>query len=245
MVSSNDRPRGRGARGPGRFLLLVVVLAVGFQIPLIAALAHLGGRLAPFAAIPAVLTAAFIGGLVRGRTAWATPGPLRLYLVMWPFFIWWTLALLFSFAAPVALALAWLFRASTDTALVAALVAADAPAPPCPSTSGRASDSARSRSTGLPEAFDGYRIAQISDLHCGPFASGRRVARLGRRGQSPRTRPGGGDRRSDRQRLRVRRRGRARARRPARARRRLRRAWATTTTSATARRWSARSRPRA
>jgi predicted MPP superfamily phosphohydrolase len=30
---------------------------------------------------------------------------------------------------------------------------------------------------GLPEAFDGYRIAQISDLHCGPFASGRRVAR--------------------------------------------------------------------
>jgi predicted MPP superfamily phosphohydrolase len=30
---------------------------------------------------------------------------------------------------------------------------------------------------GLPEAFDGYRIAQISDLHCGPFASGRRVER--------------------------------------------------------------------
>jgi predicted MPP superfamily phosphohydrolase len=29
---------------------------------------------------------------------------------------------------------------------------------------------------GLPEAFDGYRIVQISDLHCGPFASGRRVA---------------------------------------------------------------------
>ena len=29
---------------------------------------------------------------------------------------------------------------------------------------------------GLPAAFDGYRIAQISDLHCGPFASGHRVA---------------------------------------------------------------------
>src|SRR5918995_1155274 len=30
--------------------------------------------------------------------------------------------------------------------------------------------------TGLPAAFDGYRIAQISDLHCGPFASAHRVA---------------------------------------------------------------------
>jgi predicted MPP superfamily phosphohydrolase len=27
----------------------------------------------------------------------------------------------------------------------------------------------------LPAAFDGYRIVQLSDLHCGPFASGRRV----------------------------------------------------------------------
>src|SRR5438876_644052 len=26
-------------------------------------------------------------------------------------------------------------------------------------------------------AFDGYRIVQLSDLHCGPFVSGRRVAR--------------------------------------------------------------------
>jgi len=176
MVSSNDRPRGRGARGPGRFLLLVVVLAVGFQIPLVAALAHLGGRLAPFAAIPALLTAAFLGGLVRGRTAWATPGQLRLYLVMWPFFIWWTLALLFSFAAPVAIALGWLFHVSTDTALVAALVAASAGA----ALSLHQRPRIRQREIeieGLPEAFDGYRIAQISDLHCGPFASGRRVAR--------------------------------------------------------------------
>ena len=30
---------------------------------------------------------------------------------------------------------------------------------------------------GLPPAFDGYRVAQISDLHCGPFADGARVDR--------------------------------------------------------------------
>jgi predicted MPP superfamily phosphohydrolase len=157
-------------------LLLVVVLAVGFQVPLIAALAHLGGRVAPCAVIPALLTAAFIGGLVRGRTAWATPGPLRLYLVMWPFFIWWTLALVFSFAAPLALAVTSLFGASMDTALIAALVVAVAGAV----LSLHQRPRIRQREVeieGLPEAFDGYRIAQISDLHCGPFASGRRVAR--------------------------------------------------------------------
>jgi predicted MPP superfamily phosphohydrolase len=176
MVSSNDRPRARGSRGPGRFLLLVVVLAVGFQIPLVAALAHMGGRVAPAAAIPALLTAAFIAGLVRGRTAWATPGRLRLYLVMWPFFVWWTLALLFSFAAPIALAIGWLLHAASDTALIGALIVAAAGA----ALSLHQRPRIRQREVeieGLPEVFDGYRIAQISDLHCGPFASGRRVAR--------------------------------------------------------------------
>jgi predicted MPP superfamily phosphohydrolase len=176
MVSPNDRPRARGSRGPGRFLLLVVVLAVGFQIPLVAGLAHLGGQLAPAAALPALLTAAFIAGLVRGRSAWATPGRLRLYLVMWPFFVWWTLALLFTFAAPIALGIAWLFRATADTALIAALIVAAGGA----ALSLHQRPRIRQRDVeiaDLPEAFDGYRIAQISDLHCGPFASGRRVAR--------------------------------------------------------------------
>jgi uncharacterized protein len=174
MVSGNDRPRAR-PRGRGRFLFLVVGLAIGLQIPVIAALAHLGGHLALFAALPTLLTAAFIGGLIRS-SAWATPGPWRLYLVMWPFFIWWTLAMLFSFVAPIALALAWWLHAATDTALVAALIVAAAGA----ALSLHQRPRIREREVeidGLPEAFDGYRIAQISDLHCGPFASGRRVER--------------------------------------------------------------------
>jgi hypothetical protein len=158
-----------------RFLLLVVVLAVGLQIPLVAALAHLSGTLALVIALPALLTIAFIGGMARGRTAWATPGPLRLYLVLWPFFIWWTAAMLFCFAAPLAMAIAALFHAPMDTALVSALAV---------SAVGTVLSllqypRVRRRDIeieGLPEAFDGYRIVQISDLHCGPFASGRRVA---------------------------------------------------------------------
>lgn len=155
---------------------MVFVLAVGLQVPLIAALARFAGQLAPVVAVPALLTVGFLAGLVRGRTAWATPGRLRLYLLLWPFFIWWTTALLFSFAAPLALALRFVFRASTDAALIAALLAAAIGT----ALSLHQRPRIRRRDVeieGLPEAFDGYRIVQISDLHCGPFASGRRVAR--------------------------------------------------------------------
>jgi uncharacterized protein len=176
VVSPNARARAGRPRGPLRFLLLVVVLAVGLQIPLLAALAHLGGRLAPVVPLPALLTIAFIGGMTRGRTAWATPGRLRLYLVMWPFFIWWTAAMLFSFAAPLAMAIAAVFHGSTDTALIAALIAAVGGT----ALSLHQYPRVRQRDVeieGLPESFDGYRIVQISDLHCGPFADGARVDR--------------------------------------------------------------------
>ena len=172
----NDQPRPRGRRSPARFLLLVFALAIGLQLPLIAGVAHLIGRLAPVVALPALLTAGFLLGLVRGRSAWATPGKGRLYLVLWPFFIWWTLALVFAFAAPVALALAVVFHGARDTALIAALVVAAVGT----ILSLHQRPRIRRRDVevaGLPQAFDGYRIVQISDLHCGPFASGQRVAR--------------------------------------------------------------------
>ena len=176
MVSSNDRAPGRGRRGPSRFALVVVGLAIGLQAPLVAALAHLSGHVTAAVALPALITVAFIVGLFRGRTAWATPGRLRLYLVLWPFFIWWTFAMLFTVVAPLALAVALLGHASADTALLAALAVAGAGA----ALSLHQRPRIRRRDVeieGLPEAFDGYRIVQISDLHCGPFASGRRVAR--------------------------------------------------------------------
>jgi predicted MPP superfamily phosphohydrolase len=176
MVSSKERPRAGRSRGPVRFLLVVGSLAIGLQIPLVAALAHLGGHLVLAIALPALITVAFIVGLFRGRTAWATPGRLRLYLVLWPFFLWWTFAMLFSVVAPLALAVALLLHAATDRALLVALALAGAGA----ALSLHQRPRIRRRDfeiQGLPEAFDGFRIVQISDLHCGPFVSGRRVAR--------------------------------------------------------------------
>lgn len=153
----------------------MVGLAVGLQAPLVAALAKLIGHVWLIVALPAGLTATFVLSFVRARSAWATPGPVRLYLVLWPFFAWWTIALLFAVIAPAALAVALATGVPIDTALTAGLAV----------SVGAAGLSLRQRPrvrthevpiAGLPERFDGYRIVQISDLHCGPFASGRRVA---------------------------------------------------------------------
>jgi uncharacterized protein len=174
-------PRRRRSRMFG----LALFVTVGVQTPLIAGLAHLGGHLFVVLALAAALTGGFMATVLGPRGIWGAPSRARLYLVLWPFFVWWTLGLLFAALVPVALAvravLATLHTSpavplSTDTALGYALVAALA------GTVLALRNSPRVRKheiaiPGLPTAFDGFRVAQISDLHCGPFASGARVDR--------------------------------------------------------------------
>jgi predicted MPP superfamily phosphohydrolase len=59
---------------------------------------------------------------------------------------------------------------------------------------------ATSSSTACRDAFEGFRVVQISDLHCGPFASGPRVAGWIDGGGPPAARSDRGHRRPDRQR---------------------------------------------
>jgi predicted MPP superfamily phosphohydrolase len=114
--------------------------------------------------------------LLGPRTFWGAPSRLRLTLVLWPFFGWWTVALFFGLLLPLALTLAAVLPMATTTALsvtlVVAVVGAALALQQRPRV--RAYDVAIAD---LPEAFDGCRIAQISDLHCGPFASAARVER--------------------------------------------------------------------
>jgi predicted MPP superfamily phosphohydrolase len=191
-AATKERSPGRPARGRrARFLPIALVIAIGLQVPIIWALARLTGHLVPILGLTAVLTGAFIFSFVGPRAIWAAPGKARLYLVVWPFFMWWTVALLFALIAPLALgarailqgALPAIFpvffraapRLSTDATLTAAVVAAAL------GTAIALYQRPRLRArdvfiADLPAAFDGYRIAQISDLHCGPFASAGRVA---------------------------------------------------------------------
>jgi len=153
----------------------VIVVALGLQVPLLAALARLTGHGGAAVAVAAVLTGGFLSGLFD-RASFADPSPARLYLFVWPFFVYWTAAMFFAFLAPLGLAAGALAGAATGTSLAVTLAAALALT--------TAAFVHRTRVVrrdvaiaSLPAAFDGYRIVQLSDLHCGPFASGRRVDR--------------------------------------------------------------------
>lgn len=157
------------------FIPVVLVIAVGLQVPLLWALGRLTGHPGPVVAAAAVLTAAFISSFLGPRSLWGAPSRTRLYLTMWPFFLWWTVALLFTVLLPLALLAAAAFSIATRDVLSVALGLAVIGA----LISLRQRPRVRAHDvfvSGLPAPFDGYRIAQISDLHVGPFADARRVA---------------------------------------------------------------------
>ncbi|HEX3906178.1 MAG TPA: metallophosphoesterase [Polyangia bacterium] len=153
---------------------MVLLIALGVQVPLIGALGHLSGHRGAVLAVAAAVTFGFMATLFGARSSLGSPGPLRLYLVLWPFFIWWTLGLMFAAVAPLGALVALVAHASWNAAWAIGLAAA------LLATLVAFLNSPRVREheiaiAGLPAAFDGYRVAQISDLHCGPFASGARV----------------------------------------------------------------------
>ncbi len=156
--------------------MLVLLLGLAVQVPLIVGLGRAVGLMLPPLVVAVAITAGFLGTVFGNRRSLGSPSRAHLYLVLWPFFIWWTLALLFTVLTP----LGWLFHelghlpasAVRDATLALAALGTVA------ALSGRPRVNRQEIAIpGLPAAFDGYRIAQISDLHCGPFASGARVDR--------------------------------------------------------------------
>jgi predicted MPP superfamily phosphohydrolase len=155
---------------------LALLVAGAVQVPIFWALARLGVPLAPILVPAGALTGGFFVTLLGPRTFWSAPSRLRLTFVLWPFFVWWTVTLLFALLLPIALALAALLPIGTRAALWGTLAVSAVGA----LLALRQRPRVRAHDVpiaGLPEAFDGCRIAQISDLHCGPFASAARVER--------------------------------------------------------------------
>lgn len=153
----------------------MVGVAGGLQLPALAALAPLVRHPSALYLLAALISAPF---LLTVRTIWdqRPRSRLHLYLGLWPFFAWWTFCLVMTVYAPLALLVTAIAkvpyqRSGTIAAAAAALSALftlrrrprvrriDVPL------------------KNLPVGFDGLRIAQISDLHCGPFTSQRRIAR--------------------------------------------------------------------
>ncbi len=153
--------------------MIAVILLM--QLPALLALGAFTHGWGLLAALPAgALTATFLDAY-PGPWAISPRSRRQLYFGLWPFFAWWVAAASFAL---LALAIAPL----------AALL--DLPMRPLAAATGALALAIGLRSIwrrprvvrvdlgfpDLPAAFDGYRIAQISDVHCGPFAPEKRVS---------------------------------------------------------------------
>jgi predicted MPP superfamily phosphohydrolase len=161
-------------RRPG-FLALAFAIGVAVQAPALLAIARLTGR-GWVALVMAALTVIPSLGVLRNPWEQRRASRWRLYLMMWPFFAWWTVCAIFLVLAPLALLPVAFGRLGFEHALLAAgglAVLATARA------LGRRPKICRHTVAipGLPPVFAGYTIAQISDLHCGPFTPGARIDR--------------------------------------------------------------------
>jgi predicted MPP superfamily phosphohydrolase len=161
------------------YTLIALVLAVGVQIPALVTLGWLTGRFW----IPLIIAALTVHpAALTTRNPWEQPYRSRrqIYFVMWPFFAWWTICAVFFVTGTLALLAAALTPVTTRVALAVGLVVAIAAGLRALSRGARVL-----RQTicvpGLPPAFAGYQIAQISDVHCGPFTPAERVLRWVRR----------------------------------------------------------------
>ena len=165
------RPR----RSLRRFRAFVVSVVGGVQVPGVAALAHFLGNWPLAVGGATLISLPFLYGL-RNPLDDRPKHPLYLYGALWPFFAWWVACLVFAALAPPALLIAWAARLPLDGALAAsgalALLAGVLATRRHPRLVER-----ELIIDGLPEALDGYRIAQISDIHCGSYTPPSRVAR--------------------------------------------------------------------
>jgi predicted MPP superfamily phosphohydrolase len=167
---------------PRRWRHFAVVVGLGaiVQVPALIALGRVTGHPGWVLLAATLVTIPFLAGLgnpweLRPRSA------LHLYGLLWPFFAWWTVCVVFLALLPLALLVAGVSHQVTlDRALLGAGVLA--------AVGGLRALSRRPRIhrlespvVGLPPAFTGFRIAQISDIHCGPFTPARRVRRWVRR----------------------------------------------------------------
>ncbi len=147
----------------------VVLLISIVQVPLVVAAVHFSGGLALAVAVFSIaLSLPIVGQTLRSPWDHRPRSALHKYLVMWPFYSWWTLGLMFCLLAPPLLIVGVLSPLSTSQALLIALALSLV-------GSFRA---LRPRARvvkkhlplpGLPKAFDGLKIVQLSDVHVGPF----------------------------------------------------------------------------
>jgi predicted MPP superfamily phosphohydrolase len=160
MLASRARARSRKNALRQRLGWIVV----GVQLPATMAMIAAGGWWLLGLLVPVALTATFFSSFA---SPWSLQPASRahLFLGLYPFFAWFVATAAFALLLPVALLLApWLPQVWPAAIAVSALAGL---------ASIRRSPRVRRvrvEHPALPAALDGLTVAQISDLHCGPFA---------------------------------------------------------------------------
>ena len=153
---------------------MVALVALGAQIPGILTLGRLVGSYAAVIAGAALVTLPFVYSTLTNPFQHQVKSRARLLLTQWPFYVWWTICLTLFLFAPVALVVAALSPLSVTQTLAGAgvlsVVAGVAALRRTPRIVAQ-----RIAIVDLPPELEGYRIAQLSDLHCGPFTPPERV----------------------------------------------------------------------
>lgn len=173
-------PIGMARRRPRLSRKHVRVLVALVQLPAVFAVAAVAGPLAGLTAASAAVGWSY-AALTSVRGLWSVDprSKLHLHLGVWPFFAWFTACVAFVLLLPVLLG-SWLLGVPATTAATATLVTAALVGLAAVRRNPMVSR-VTLRFDDLPVEFDGYRIAQISDVHCGPFAPEGRVDRWVRR----------------------------------------------------------------
>ena len=156
------------------FFTLLVAGGLSIQLPALWTIGKLSGSYGLAAAGCALLSLPILLATRRPPGQWFQT---RLQLLgLWPFFIWWAVCLTYLLLAPIGLLVAAVSPVTLDQALLwtgaAAIVGGVRALRRRPVVRRRDIEIAD-----LPPGLDGYRVAQISDLHCGPFVSPAQVRR--------------------------------------------------------------------
>jgi hypothetical protein len=155
---------------------MVALVALGAQIPGILTLGRLVGGYRLVLAGAALVTLPFVYSTLTNPFQHRIKSRARLLLTQWPFYVWWTVCLTHFLFAPLGLIVAALSPLSLSQALAGAgvlsVIAGLAGLRRTPRIVAQ-----RIAVVDLPPELEGYRIAQLSDVHCGPFTPPERVRR--------------------------------------------------------------------
>jgi predicted MPP superfamily phosphohydrolase len=174
-IDVHRRMKMKRRRNLRRFRVMVLTVVALVQVPAIVTLAHVTGSwLWPLVGAVAISTP--FASTLRNPLDDLPKGWLFRWLGLWPFFVWWTACLTFAVLLPLAWAIGRLAGVPGEAIFASAGIVS--------LMAGMWATMRRPRLTrlevlieGLPPQFDGYRIAQLSDIHCGPHTPPDRVAR--------------------------------------------------------------------